>query len=399
LNSAAVISNNVIRGNFSEDHGGGINCKSCKEMTIRDNLISGNTSFDGGGVGISSSVYVYAAGPVVSGNTIVFNHAKWFNTTEGNVGGVYIWRSNVTLVGNIIAGNVADVSIGGIAIYTGSSLIADNIIAFNDGGGRGGAFFCDIDNIGGTPNQIDFVNNTIVSNSNGHSGIECYGDSDCQVNIVNTIVWDNAGGYEIEMGGCEVTISHSDLQGGQASIDNSGGTLNWDAPSMIDADPLFIDPASRDLHLTYDSPCRNAGDGAAAGLPLLDFEGDPRIAGSAPDIGADEFHYHLYQVGQATPGSQVSMRIVGPPGKPVAIYRGSGIQGPPQSTQYGDLYLQLPPAKKYNPGSIPASGVLIWDPTIPSGISPGSEFPMQALVGPLGNSSTRLTNLLMLGID
>ena len=73
---------------------------------------------------------------------------------------------------------------------------------------------------------------------------------------------------------------------------------------MIDADPLFLDPLNGDYHLTFASPCIDAGDNNATVRPAMDFEGDPRIfpgngtgvylVGSPPqpaivDMGADEY--------------------------------------------------------------------------------------------------------------
>ena len=58
---------------------------------------------------------------------------------------------------------------------------------------------------------------------------------------------------------------------------DAGGTLNW-GTGMLDTDPLFADAPGGDHHLTHSSPCRDTGDGSAAGLPEVDFEGDPRAA-------------------------------------------------------------------------------------------------------------------------
>jgi hypothetical protein len=52
-----------------------------------------------------------------------------------------------------------------------------------------------------------------------------------------------------------LTINYSDVDGGQSSVFlGPGCTLNW-GPGMIDADPLFFDPASGDYHLQQD-PCQ-----------------------------------------------------------------------------------------------------------------------------------------------
>ncbi|MGH7961198.1 MAG: choice-of-anchor Q domain-containing protein [Candidatus Binatia bacterium] len=58
--------------------------------------------------------------------------------------------------------------------------------------------------------------------------------------------------------------------------------------SNIDVDPLFADAPNGDIHLQTGSPAINTGTAAAPSLPTTDFEGDQRIFGSAPDIGADE---------------------------------------------------------------------------------------------------------------
>ena len=56
----------------------------------------------------------------------------------------------------------------------------------------------------------------------------------------------------------------------------------------ISADPLLVDPAHGDFHLSPGSPCIDAGD--PVHYPGTDFEGDPRPQGPAPDIGADEYY-------------------------------------------------------------------------------------------------------------
>ncbi len=52
-----------------------------------------------------------------------------------------------------------------------------------------------------------------------------------------------------------------------------------------------------DFHIQYGSSCIDAGDPSALSLPATDFEGDPRIQGNDPDIGADESPF------TASPGS------------------------------------------------------------------------------------------------
>src|SRR5262249_26788162 len=96
-----------------------------------------------------------------------------------------------------------------------------------------------------------------------------------QVNAVNCIFWGNG---PIPSLPTSATATWSDVEGGWPGIGN------------IDADPLFADPSNGDLHLTAASPCRNAGEPAVPGVTSVsDFEGNPRVWESAPDIGADEY--------------------------------------------------------------------------------------------------------------
>jgi len=225
------------------------------------------------------------------------------------------------------------------------------------------------------------------------------------LDVNNTILWNNTAGAGSEIAlinyspsnPSTLTISYSDVQGGQSSAFVESGCVLNRATGMIDADPLFSDPVNHDFHLPWDSPCRDTGDNAAV-TELYDFEGDPRIVGTV-DMGADEFYYHLYSVGAVQPGSPIDIKIVGLPGRPVLLALVSGIQDPPLPTAYGDLWLTLPVTNSWQLGPIPGTGILALTATVPSGWQSGSQHPFQALVGPWGGESTVLTNLLVLEVE
>ena len=69
-------------------------------------------------------------------------------------------------------------------------------------------------------------------------------------------------------------------------IDHVAGTLPMaftEYGNLYDLDPLLADPAAGDFHLTYDSPCVDAGERLKHGnlswpaLPATDFYGDKRV--------------------------------------------------------------------------------------------------------------------------
>ncbi len=94
--------------------------------------------------------------------------------------------------------------------------------------------------------------------------------------VYNSIVWGN-GFSSIAAGAVDgATAEHSDIEGGHPGLGN------------IDADPRLAAPQAWNFHLTPGSPCIDAARFRAPGFPYRDFEGDRRIIGPAPDMGADE---------------------------------------------------------------------------------------------------------------
>ncbi|MEN8133205.1 MAG: choice-of-anchor Q domain-containing protein [Pseudomonadota bacterium] len=118
--------------------------------------------------------------------------------------------------------------------------------------------------------------------------------------LTNSIFWGNTAtlGHEIAIeDNSSVTVSYSNVQGGQPEVFVDGtSTLNWVAGTNINADPLFVDAANNDFHLQLGSPSIDVGNASDPDLPPTDYEGDPRIIGSAPDMGVDEWKPHTVQL-------------------------------------------------------------------------------------------------------
>jgi len=339
------------------------------DSIIRYNLIYNNYAYyDGGGLEVSAAL----SGFLFSNNIV--SH----NTTDAAGGGIYYRSYSLGVVSN--------------------NIIANNVV-FGYPEGDGGGILV---SIYATP---ILINNTIVNNFANVGGGGICSDRFSSPTIINTIVWGNDAPtgpqiwveYDKLWGPAKLTIGYSDVEGGLADVVvDQGCFLHWGA-GMIDGDPRFVDAAGDDYHLLAGSACRDSGL-AHAQLPLEDFEGDPRIANGKADIGADEHFIHLYSAGAPEPGNPLDLRIIGPPAAPVYMAIGSGIQDPPQATLYGDLFLDWP-IRYARVGSIQSYGLLNFTATLPLFWNPGDEKPLQALVGPIGNTLSLLTNLLVIELE
>jgi len=368
----------VLRGftitNGLAQYGAGIYCEGNTDLLVTGNIIRENRAnyihwAFGGGILCEGTARI-----MITGNRITANHVHSSGgpVNDGYGAGIYCFNSSSTRIAN--------------------NIISENSITSNRS--SGGGIYCH-------NSSLTLFNNTILDNevySQG-GGIACYLST---VDVANTILWGNDAplGPEVSIGSAtpHFDISYCDVLGGDKSVHvEPGCTMTWGA-GMIESDPLLIEPAIGDYHISYESPCRNAG--SVALLPpdiVLDFEHDPRVHDGAIDIGADEYHNHLYLTGLAVPGMGIDIRIVGEPGVlTTRLLVGRRIQDPPRPTPHGDLYLTWP-VRVLEAGPIPASGVLVVPKPIPMWWKPQEEHPVQALVGPL-TGQAELTNLMLLTV-
>lgn len=273
--SDPIISNNIIRENFSNGGGGGIGITLCN-VVISDNLIENNATGDenltctGGGISCQ-----YSNVQIIN-NRILNNQAGMIgNRNDGWAGGIYCVYSMVIISGNLIKGNQGSMWGGGIDLYMGDYTVIGNMIIENScafgRGGFGGGIACggntlllgnciarNISDVYGggvrAVNGTRIINNSIIGNFAGTSSGGIYIEEN--VEMINTIVRSNAApsNPNIEVWGGWPEISYSNIEGGWSGIGN------------IDTDPMFRDPDSDDYQLMaiacgniLDSPCIDAG--------------------------------------------------------------------------------------------------------------------------------------------
>ena len=305
--SSPTIRGNLITGNVGDgiswSHGGGIGVFGSSRPLIERNIIAKNilkNGFWNHGAGI----YVeWMASPDIVANQIFQNENRGGQWGFG--GGIYVgsYVSSTKVVGNVIAGNLCS---GGGWSFGGGIHVASSAAA-------------------------NLVNNTIVGNVCNYSSCKCGGGIEYSGTaagaIRNNIVVGNtatAGGGIMVSG----TVPPCDFNN---VWNNAGGDYSGLAPSptSISADPLFA--GAQDYHLTYRSPCIDAGSQAALGtLALQDHDGDSRRLdgnldglkgdGAAPDIGADEYALARVTIsGPARLGTTVTLDVSGPVGASWAL--------------------------------------------------------------------------------
>jgi len=427
--SAATIKGNIITNNNCDGHGGGISCVEGSDALIVDNVISlnGSTTVSAGG-----GIYCEDSSAIIEKNTISNNYA--------NVGGGVSYENDTALVDrNEIANNYAENVGGGVYCNSGDqgsevsrckissnlaenggggiwatasdeSLIISNVIennSVNNSGIWGGGGICVllsqtvlVNNLisgntcpegGGVTVAFNssavLTNNTIVQNSADEGGgLWCY---EATAIVENTIFWGNTAPTDpqIYYYGPRPSLSYCDVDGGWSYGNNN-----------IDLDPRFVDPMGGDFHLTFSSPCGNAGNPDPLHRPDDDIEGDEREAFGGVDIGADEFDFHLYYMGDVIPGNTITVRATGWPNMAVNVIKGSGLRFPPVNTRYGRLYL-TPPFKPIFLGRTSADGYVEYTATIPLSWKSGDRYYFQVFFGGLTFPSSRLANIKILTVQ
>lgn len=223
-------------------------------------LLVSDTLFGANLVGASNAAEAHGGGLHVGCNAqATVTHSRFLdNTVLGPAnslvptgGGGFFVDANALVADFsecLVARNTAPTSHGGGAIFEGFNVTLDGITMSANSAQSEGGLFCSA--------PLSFV-----------FGI-----------ITNSILWGNVPtNLDVPAGAAaSLFVSYCDVGGG------------WPAGSnIIDADPLYVDPANGDFRLTWSSPCVDTG---CCGLSPTDLEGDPRGFGLARDMGADEFY-------------------------------------------------------------------------------------------------------------
>jgi parallel beta-helix repeat protein/predicted outer membrane repeat protein len=251
------LQNIIISGNSSNDCGGGICCEG-SSPSLQYVTISGNSATYGGGI------YCYTNSSASLQNVTISG-----NSASDHGGGIFCHDSNPSLQNVTISGNSAATG-GGIFITVNSSPSLQYVTISGNSATYGGGIYC-VNNSSASLQNVTISGNPATY---GGGGIYCYTNS--SLSLISSILWNNPPQEIYSVG--SVTATYSDIQGG------------WEGTGNIDSDPLFVDPAMGDYHLTWaDFPIPNA-----TMSPCIDT-GDPSSPldpdGSVADMGA--FYYDI----------------------------------------------------------------------------------------------------------
>jgi len=205
------------------------------------------------------------------------------NISEWSGGGCWFWYSDIGLTNVTIKCNSAGTG-GGISCVA-SNLNCENVFISGNTvstAGGGGILYSFSNSV--------LVNVTICDNSatGYHGGALAFSNADAYME--NCILWNNTPDeiiFSELYPSCSITISCSDIQGGEAGIDTTwGGTVYW-LENNIDVDPLFCDPDNGDYRLQLDSPCRTVICG------FMGYTGETCDGESVEDLVTAPFRFYV----------------------------------------------------------------------------------------------------------
>ncbi len=304
----ASLVGNTISHNTAHDldepgtiRGGGL-CIRHSSAELISNTISSNGATRGGGLHVAANSIVTLTSNKITGNAVYHACGAWCGGPKGTGGGLHLSDSTAILTNTLIADNQVETAGGGLylersTITLTNSIVADNQITLTGQiTGTGSGLY-----VAGSSARL--LHPTIARNSGGDgSGVYITGTAGTTstVAMTNTILVSHTVGITVAAGNTATLTATLWGTGTWANLADWGGagtvitgTINiWDQPA-------FVDPDRGDYHIGPNSAAIDAGEHAGV---TVDIDGESRLAGTAPDIGADEYYHPALDVAkQADP--------------------------------------------------------------------------------------------------
>jgi len=201
-----------------------------------------------------------------SGDTVLVAPGIYYENIDFNghnivLGSLFLITGDATYISStIIDGDL----LGSVVTFESgedSTAVITGFTIQNGYANQGGGVHCD----SSSPSlaNVTISGNTAISNVSSYGG-GIYCSSNSSPSLLNCILWDDTP-QEIYFSSSgdpnSITVSYSDVEGGEAGIvTNDNGTANW-LEGNIDADPVFVSGPLSDYHLCpfTPSPCIDAG--------------------------------------------------------------------------------------------------------------------------------------------
>lgn len=282
----------VLRFNYAREHGGAVNATH-SVFRMSDCVVNNNKVFS------DDNLFYRYGGALRFLNCDVVMRGMDFHENDGSpcVGGVLSLDSCSLILDRAVFHHNLGLNGGGMYLMRSNdkSCILSNLLFYNNVSGHfaGALAFCDA--------SPDVYNITVTGNSS--IGVSCNGIffyQESSPRLANCIIYANYPldsvnvidstqmwmwtfeGFGPEFRNCLV-------EDGTNQIHSAENIQLFE--DIMDADPLFVDPANHDYRLSKDSPCRDAGWVSTPEeiLAGVDLDGLPRMANYRIDLGPYEY--------------------------------------------------------------------------------------------------------------
>jgi len=274
------LTNCRFTGNAASVYGGGIYIAT-DSPNITGCSFDNNTAGQNGG-GIHTS----------DGGSAKITNCTFRNNQAGMTGGAMNNMAMTTpaVSGCLFSKNTADKG-GAMANVSASPTVTNSTFVGNTATSTGGALY----NVSPGSGPQQFSHCTFAANTSANGGAAATNHYASNMRLTNSILWDKTSASVPEIantGGSTAIITFSNVNGGCTTA----ASCTTNQTGNINADPLFVDASTEDLHLKAGSPAIDAADGCSS--PLADKDGQSRIdiaavkntgRGPAVDMGAYEY--------------------------------------------------------------------------------------------------------------
>ncbi|MBN1796844.1 MAG: right-handed parallel beta-helix repeat-containing protein [Sedimentisphaerales bacterium] len=272
------ISYSIIDGNSFTRNGLIVDSYSTADIgyCIFKNNMEKSVSANGATMAIAISTFINNSIDVCDCDIYLHNNAdltidKSVIDGSGDRGLLMASGCDLEMTDCIIRNNKTD----GIRLQDNQTTAIKNCWIYNNGGTGSDPNLAGIDLSNHSANKPTIFNNTIYNNNKYGIYVSEYGG---EPNILNCIIYGNTTDDLYRDNEDFENVNFCLLQNQHFGTGNKVG------------DPCFFDSENNNLHIKYESICRNAGSpGNYAGQ--TDIDGEPRLAYGTIDIGADEYYW------------------------------------------------------------------------------------------------------------